>query len=66
VLQLGPVGVADVVQATRFSSEQVVNAFRSGEAHGYLAQRDGAVWVTWRWLREVLSLLERRHLLVNR
>jgi energy-coupling factor transporter ATP-binding protein EcfA2 len=65
VLQLDPAGVAEVAQATRLSTEQVTDAFLFGQAHGYLCERDGRVRVTWRWLRLVLRLLERRHLLVN-
>ena len=64
VLQLGPAGVEDVAQATRLSSEQVQNAFRFGQTQGYFAERDGRVRVTWAWLRAVVWLLERRHLLV--
>jgi hypothetical protein len=64
-LQLDPAGVAEVAQATRLSPEQVSNAFLFGQAHGYLSERDGRVRVTWRWLRPILRLLERRHLLVN-
>jgi hypothetical protein len=66
VLQLSPASAADVAQATRLNQDQVVNAFRFGQSQGYFSDEpDGRVRVTWRFLRHVLRLLERRHLLVN-
>lgn len=65
VLQLAPADAADVARATRLGEEQVMSTFRFGVAHGYLAERAGRVRVTWRWLRAVIRLLERRHLLVG-
>lgn len=64
VLQLAPASAQDVMEATRVSHDQVLNAFRFGEANGYLLMSDGKAQVTWRWLGPVMSLLERRHLLV--
>lgn len=65
VLQLEPAGMEDIARVTRLPPEQVRVALRFGEAEGYYAIRDGRVRVSWRWLRTVLRLLERRHLLVN-
>ena len=65
VLQLGPAGVDDVAAATRLSTEQVQNAFRFGQTQGYFVERQGRVRVAWAWLRAVVWLLERRHLLVT-
>ena len=65
VLQLAPATVVDVAHATRLSRENVVSALRFGEAQGIFLERDERYYVTWRWLRAVLWLLERRHLLVN-
>lgn len=65
VLQLAPATVLDVAHATRLSRENVVSALRFGEAQGIFLERDERYYVTWRWMRAVLWLLERRHLLVN-
>ncbi|HVZ32739.1 MAG TPA: ATP-binding protein, partial [Polyangiaceae bacterium] len=65
ILQLAPASPRDVAEATRLSQEQVLNVFRFGQMQGYLADRAGRVEVSWRWLRSVTRLLERRHLLVN-
>lgn len=71
VLQMAPASAHDVALATRLTVAQVENAFRFGQVHGYLAEDDAAggaapkVRVTWPWLRAVLRILERRHLLVG-
>jgi hypothetical protein len=65
VLQLTPARAPDVARMTRLTEEQVRNAFRLGEARGYFTEVDGGVRITWRWLRPIIHLLERRHLLVN-
>ncbi|HET8932781.1 MAG TPA: hypothetical protein VFN67_05040 [Polyangiales bacterium] len=65
VLQLGPTNVDDVAAATRLSAEQVQNAFRFGQTQGYFIEQHGRVRVAWAWLRAVVWLLERRHLLVT-
>lgn len=65
VLQLAPASVIDVAHATRLSRESVVNAMRFGQAQGFFIEQQGRYRVTWRWMRAVLWLLERRHLLVN-
>jgi hypothetical protein len=64
ILQIGPATVADVAQATRLSEEQILSAYSFGHAHGYLVDSGGRILVSWRWLRAVVHLLERRHLLV--
>jgi hypothetical protein len=64
VLQMAPASVADVVAATRISEPQVQEAFGVGRAQGYLLDEGGRVSVCWGWLRAVLLLLERRHLVV--
>lgn len=65
VMQTPEATVGDIARITRLTEDQVSNAVRFGEANGYLLQRDGVVQVPWRWLRPVLVLLERRHLLVS-
>lgn len=65
ILQMAPATAADVMQATRLPEDEVQNAFRFGQRHGYLVEEDGRVRVPWWWLRLVLVLLERRHLLVE-
>lgn len=65
VMQTPEASPEDIARITRLTEEQVRNAVRFGEANGYLLQRDGVVQVPWRWLRPVLVLLERRHLLVS-
>lgn len=65
VLQLAPATLTDVVKATHVSEDQVQNAFRFGEAHGYYVEKEGRFGVAWPWLRAVILHLERRHLLVN-
>jgi hypothetical protein len=64
VLQLAPAAVDDVAQATRLSPDQVLNAFRFGQTQGFFAEQEGRICVSWPWLRPVVRLLERRHLLV--
>ena len=65
ILQLGPASIEDVAEATRLPSDQVIDAFRFGQTHGCLENRDEGIRISWRWLRPVERLLERRHLLVN-
>jgi hypothetical protein len=65
VLQMSPARVADVAEATRLSEAQVQNVLRFAQAHGYLTAQGGGFRVAWPWLRAVMRLLERRHLLVN-
>jgi hypothetical protein len=64
VLQIGPANVDDVAQATRLSADQVQNAFRFGQTQGYFVEQHGRIRIAWAWLRAVVWLLERRHLLV--
>lgn len=65
VLQMAPVAAADVAAATRLPEAQVLSAFRFGRAHGFLCDEGGKARITWPWLRAVVVLLERRHLLVS-
>jgi len=65
ILQMGPTSASEVSQATRVTEEQIDTAFRYGCAKGYLSEERGRVRITWRWLRPVIALLERRHLLVD-
>jgi hypothetical protein len=65
VLQMAPAQVADVALATRMSEAQVLDTFQFALARGYLVGQADGVRVPWRWLRPVMRLLERRHLLVN-
>jgi len=65
VLQLAPATAEAVARATRLRAEEVQQDFRFGQAHGYLDECAGRVQVTWRWLRAVTQVLERRHLLVR-
>lgn len=54
-----------LAQATRLAPSQVRNVVDTGVRHGYFAQREGRVEVSWQWLRPILLVLERRHLLVS-
>ncbi|MDP1828023.1 MAG: hypothetical protein Q8L48_32410 [Archangium sp.] len=65
VLQLTPAAVADLVAATRLSVVAVENTVRFGEAMGFFVTEQGRVRVASPWLRSVMVLLERRHLLVS-
>lgn len=65
VLQLAPATAADVAAATRVTDQDVHGIFQLGFANGYLEERAGRVDVTWRWRHTLLTLLARRHLLVN-
>jgi Cdc6-like AAA superfamily ATPase len=67
ILQLAPATPDEIVTATRLSTDQVQNALRYAEARGYLTRTGSThdILVSWRWLRPVLRLLERRHLLVS-
>ncbi|MBI2372514.1 MAG: hypothetical protein HYV07_00810 [Deltaproteobacteria bacterium] len=65
VLQMAPASVADVAQATRLNEAQIRDAFRYGQARGHLVETEGRVRISWTWLRAILLLLERRHLLVS-
>lgn len=65
VLQLTPAEVPDLVSATRLSVVAVENTLRFGEAQGFFVTEQGRVRVASPWLRSVMVLLERRHLLVS-
>lgn len=65
IMQLEPANVPEIAKATRLAEAQVLNAVRFGLDHGYLAEADRGVRVEWSWLRSIMVLLERRHLLVN-
>jgi hypothetical protein len=65
VLQLAPATATDVARVTRQSEAQVSNALRFGQTHGYLIEQDGRVRVSWAWLRAVMVLLERRHMVAS-
>lgn len=65
VLQLGPAAIADVAEATRLNPEQVLNVLRFGQALGVFSEHEGRVRISWAFLRAVMRLLERRHLLVS-
>lgn len=64
VLQMAPTTVDAVAAATRLRDEDVLSEFRFGTQRGFYRERDGEVCVAWPWLRSVVRLLERRHLLV--
>jgi len=65
IMQMDPATVPDIAKATRVAEAQVLNAVKFGLSHGYLAAVGKGVRVEWAWLRSVVLLLERRHLLVN-
>lgn len=65
ILQI-PGATEDVLaQATRLAASQVRNVVETGVRHRYFLQRKGQVEVSWQWLRPILVVLERRHLLVS-
>ena len=65
ILMMAPASVSDVAEATRLSEAEVRDAFGYGRAHGFLIEEGGRVSVGWEWLRSVLLLLERRHLVLS-
>ncbi|HEY5377288.1 MAG TPA: ATP-binding protein, partial [Polyangiaceae bacterium] len=64
ILQMDPATVSDVAKATRLAEAHVENAVRFGQSHGYLVEEAGRIRVAWSWLRSIVVLLERRHLLL--
>lgn len=63
VLQLAPARVEAVAQAVRLPPDQVLEELRAGTSRGFYEERERAFRITWKWLRAVKHLLERRHLL---
>ncbi len=66
IMQMDPATTAEIASATRLAEAHVLTAVRFGLKHGYLIEKDQGFRVEWAWLRSVVGLLERRHLLVNR
>lgn len=64
IIQLSPAAPDDIARATRLGPEQVLNALRFGQARGFIAETNGRVRISWSWVRPVMRILERRHLLV--
>jgi hypothetical protein len=64
ILQMAPATISELTKATCLGELHVENAVRYGQSRGYLVEEAGRVRVAWSWLRSVLVLLERRHLLV--
>jgi hypothetical protein len=65
ILQLQPATVSEIAKSTRITESHVLNAVMFGVQRGYLAEEGQAVRIAWAWLRSVVVMLERRHLLVN-
>jgi len=65
IMQLEPATVSEIAKSTRIAEAHVLNAVTFGVQRGYLAAEGEAVRVAWAWLRSIVVLLERRHLLVN-
>ncbi len=65
IMQLEPATVSEIAKSTRLAESQIVNAVQFGLHHGYLSEEGSAIRIAWAWLRAVIVLLERRHLLVN-
>lgn len=65
VLQMGPTTPGEVAQATRLTEERVQDTFHYGRDHGYFVESEAGFSVSWVWLRSIVLILERRHLLVN-
>lgn len=63
VLQLSPASPDAVARTTRLRRDEVMQDFRFGKALGYFEDDGGGVRITWRWLRPVMQILERRRLL---
>lgn len=64
IIQLSPAEPADIARATRLGVEQVLNAMRYGQSQGFIYEHEGRVQIAWSWIRPVMRILERRHLLV--
>ena len=57
--------VKEIAAVASLSEAQVRAACQYGQSQGYFQERNGAMYVTWQWLRTVIRLLERRHLLAK-
>jgi hypothetical protein len=66
VIQMSPAAIDDVARATRLPRSDVLDMIRFGTARGVFAEQEGRIRVTWHWLRPVMRILERRHLMVAR
>ncbi|MCB9707810.1 MAG: AAA family ATPase [Myxococcales bacterium] len=65
VLQLAPAAIEDIARATRLDHDQVRNVCQYGRSAGFFMEENERVSVTWPWLRPIIRILERRHLLVT-
>jgi len=65
IMQLEPATVAEIAKSTRVAEAHVLSAVTLGVQRGYLAADGDSVRVAWAWLRSIIVLLERRHLLVS-
>lgn len=63
VLQLAPASAQAVSHTTRLPLNEIMQAFRYGKASGYFEEYAAGIRVTWRWLRPVTQILERRRLM---
>lgn len=57
--------VEDVALATNLPHSFVERLFHTGLRNGWLETHESGVRITWRWLLEIVRVLERRHMLVN-
>ncbi len=65
ILQMPHATEGDLELATRLNKTEISSFIGFGQAHGFLSTKDQHVWVSWRWYRSVLVVLERKHLLVE-
>lgn len=64
VLQMAPAVPGDIERATLLSAAQVADVLRYSVARGFLELGQEGYRVTWTWLRPLIRLLYRKHLLV--
>lgn len=64
VLQMAPAAPGDIERATLLSSAQVADVLRYSVTRGFLELGREGYRVTWTWLRPLVRLLNRKHLLV--
>lgn len=65
ILQMEPVAAEEVALAAGLTVAQVRDVVSYALAHGYVVEVDERMSISWTWLRAVVVLLKRRHLLVN-
>jgi hypothetical protein len=66
IVQLGRASAVDVHRVTALPLDQVQDALRYGNQHGYFETSEDNYTINWDWFRAITRFLERRHLLFSR